>query len=250
MNWVDVVILGGIVFLAFAGLLSGFLMPASGIAGLGLGVILAVQHHDSLAFILAEHVEGETVRRIAAFVVIVLTTTIAIRLSASVVKRILSYLVLGWIDRVAGALAGAALAVVVFGTAAYVLDGVDIPQVRETFGDSSLVKPISHVSFIKTSSPWCSTQQESAPGEECTDLFSLAEELFGGLVSDRVTDLLGHDAGTLADVVKTSLTGSPQEMTSLAEQQAARGSTPEPPDEPANDDRPDPRQAGPDRPAE
>ena len=44
--------------------------------------------------------------------------------------------------------------------------------------------------------------------------------------------------GALADVVKTSLTGSPQEMTSLAEQQAARGSTPEPPDEQANDDRP------------
>jgi membrane protein required for colicin V production len=220
MNWVDAVILGGVGLITVAGLWSGLLMPASGIGGLVLGIILAVHHHDSLAFTLAEHLEGEAVRRIAAFVVIVLATTIAVRVVASALKKLLSYLVLGWVDRVAGALAGAALGVVAFGTAAYVIGGADIPEVRAPFQESALAVPISQASFIRASSTWCSDLDRSGPvgaGEGCTNLSSLAGELFGTRVSNRVSELLGHDVDTLADVVETSLTGSPQEIVDLVE---------------------------------
>ncbi len=240
MNWVDVVIIGGVTLVGLAGLGSGLLRPASGIGGLVLGVILAVQHHESLAFVLADHVEGENVRRLAAFAVITLTTTIAVRLSAAAVKRILSYLVLGWIDWVAGALAGAAVAVMVFGTATYLIDGADISQVREPFQQSRLVEAISQVSFIKTQMPWCSNVESSRPlrvGEECADLSTLAGDVFGTRVSDTVRDLIGYDAGTVAAVVKTSLSGSRQDVTNLVQQ---KGLVPAEPESSSDDERPAP----------
>ena len=72
--------------MAYSWLRSGLLMPSSGLGGLILGTVLAIQHHGQLAFSLTEHVEGETVRRVAAFGIIVLSTTIASRVIASLIS--------------------------------------------------------------------------------------------------------------------------------------------------------------------
>ena len=130
-------------------------MPASGIAGLALGIVLAIQYPGHLAFALTDHVDEEVVRRVAAFVVIVLTTAVAMRIAASLVRKLLSYLLLRWLDHAAGAVAGAVAGLLAVGTVVYLLTGADVEQVQDLLQASSLASPISHASLITSSSPGC-----------------------------------------------------------------------------------------------
>ena len=63
MNVIDLVIIGLVAFLALIGLRSGLLRPISGIGGLIIGVILAMQHNAEVALMLADYIEGELPRR-------------------------------------------------------------------------------------------------------------------------------------------------------------------------------------------
>ena len=164
MNWVDLVIIGAVAAVALAGLKSGILLPASGLGGVVLGVILALRYHGELAAALVEHIDGNAVRQIAAFVAIILGTAVATRLLASLVKSLLSMLFLGWLDRLAGALAGAAVALVVLGTSLYLLVGADIEPLREPLGASTLAAQISQISLISSSVPWCSELSHALGG--------------------------------------------------------------------------------------
>ena len=71
MSLVDIIIIGAVALPVAMGLRAGILMPASGIAGLALGIVLAVQYHGSLAFALTDQVDDELVRRVAASLTIV-----------------------------------------------------------------------------------------------------------------------------------------------------------------------------------
>jgi uncharacterized membrane protein required for colicin V production len=64
MTVVDLVIIGVVAFLALIGLRSGLLRPISGIGGLIIGVILAMQHNSEVALMLADYIEGELPRRV------------------------------------------------------------------------------------------------------------------------------------------------------------------------------------------
>ena len=237
MNWIDLVILGTVAVLALLGLRSGILVPASGVAGVALGLLLAIQYHGELAFALTEHVEGEVVRRVAAFVGIVLGTAVVTRVAASLVRRLLSYLLLGWVDRVAGAAAGALVALVALGTAASLMAGIDIAGLQDSFRASSLASPISQVSLISNSSPWCAQIRHAAAGltseilaqdsdpdtsdgapEECTDLGDVANDIWGEQISRKLSELLGHEVGQAIETVRASLSGAPPEITDLAQQ--------------------------------
>ena len=59
MNYVDLVIVGAIALFALIGLKSGILGMASGMGGLVLGVVLALQYHGQLSFALEQHVDGD-----------------------------------------------------------------------------------------------------------------------------------------------------------------------------------------------
>ena len=236
MNWVDLVILGTIALVALSGLRSGLLVPVAGVGGLALGVVFAVQYHGELAFALTEHVDGEVVRRVAAFAAIVLGTVIAARFAASMLKKLLSFLVLGWVDRVAGLLAGTALAIVALGTASYLLQGMEATALNDPFQRSTLAVPISSASLIRTSAPWCDdlhpiaakdrieaatlVQGASAVGQECTTLRGIADQLLAGSISDKLGGLLGHDVGEIAELVKTSLSESAGGPTDVVQAQA------------------------------
>lgn len=64
MTVVDLVIIGVVAFLALIGLRSGLLRPISGIGGLIIGVILAMQHNAEIALMLADYIEWELPRRV------------------------------------------------------------------------------------------------------------------------------------------------------------------------------------------
>ena len=234
MGWLDLVILSVVGLFGLMGVKSGFLVRASGIAGLVLGIFLAVQHHGQLANGLAEQIDDERVRRAAAFIGIVLVTTVAGSLTGTLVKRLLSSLALGWVDYVVGGLAGAALATIGLGTAVYIIDGANIAGARNVIGASPVAMGITSASLISASTPWCSdleaaaetpkVESTTAPAllegsVECTDLTGLAEQLFGFNVSDKVSEVLGQDVETLAEVAKAGFSGSSEELTELVKPQ-------------------------------
>ena len=232
MNLVDLIIIGTVGLLALLGLRSGLLLPASGIGGLVLGLALAVQYHGQLAFALSDQVEDETIRRVAASAVLVLGGLLATRIAASFAKKLLSSFKLGWIDPTAGALAGAGMAVVGAGTIIFVLMGTDIVEVHEALNTSAFAAPMSQASLLSTRSPWCSQMrlsgatvvpkgvgaQRSSGQQECTELRTLARELLGGPITDKLSSFLGHDVETLGEIVKTNLTGSPDDLKRLAQE--------------------------------
>ena len=227
MNWIDLVIIGTVGLLALLGLRSGILVPASGVGGLIVGIALALQYHSQLAAGLEEHIAGPVARAAAAFIAIVLGTTVASRLTASLVRKLLSYLVLGWLDHVAGAAAGAAIAVVLLGTVASSLTSVDIAPLSQPLRGSSLVTPISKASLLSVSDQVCAELMRAAPyvgtgtredspgpesvaasSDECADLKSL--------LLYKVSSLLGDDGETLGQLVKAGLAGQPQQLVDQA----------------------------------
>ena len=82
MNFVDLVIIGLVAFLGLIGPRSGLLRPISGIGGLIIGVILAMQHNAEIALMLAGYIEGELPRRVATFGGIVFASATVARLVA------------------------------------------------------------------------------------------------------------------------------------------------------------------------
>ncbi len=125
MNAADLVIIGTVGLLALLGLKSGLLKPAFGIGGLVLGTVLAIHYSGEVAPLLTEYVENDRLRSIAAFIGVLISVAVATRILAALIKKLLSALVLGWVDHVAGALVGAVFGIVLVGTAVYLLGRAD-----------------------------------------------------------------------------------------------------------------------------
>ena len=218
MNAADLIMIGAVLLPAFLGLSSGILKPASGIGGVALGVILAINNSGEAATLLVEYLEGETVRRVVAFIGIVLSVTIASRLTAVLLKKLLSAMGLGWLDSAAGTLAGAILGIVLTGTAVYVLIATDFAPTQGALAGSKLAPEISRASLLSAETPWCSSTA-LYPAGPCTDLRGLFSQLVGRHIPSEVTNALGEDGGNLADLVNGALTGSPQELADIVGQQ-------------------------------
>ena len=186
----------------------------SGTGGLILGVLLAIQHKSRVAVMLVEQIEGDLPRQVVAFVAIVLAVIIVARIAAILFKRLLGVLAIGWMDHAAGALGGAAVGIVLAGTAVFLLTGADIAQTRESIRSSVLAPEVTQVSLIASPDPWCSTLAESGAeaGQGRTDLKGLAKRLIGRYVPKKGAEFLQNDGVSLVEVIKGSLTGSPADL--------------------------------------
>ena len=220
MNVIDLVILGAVGLLALLGLKTGLLKPAAGVGGLTLGVFLATQHTGAVAPLLEEQLADEPIRRVTSFIAIVVLVAIAIRVSAHYVKRLMTALVIGWLDHLAGAVAGAVVALVVAGTAMYLLAGFG--PARGAVADSRLAPEITKVSLLTTVTPWCSSLEAAAKDQEtCTDLGGVFDQILGRHISDGVDLIIGEDGGTLAGLVGGAVTGSQLEVREFVEAKVA-----------------------------
>lgn len=222
MNVVDLIVLGAIGLVALLGLKAGFLKPASGIGGLILGVLVATQMHGEVAALLIGYIDKELWRNVAGFITVVLATTIFTRAVAILVRRLLSALVLGWIDHVAGAFGGAALGLVMAGTAIFIVSGVDNAAAQTALAESAIAPEISRASLISSSTPWCAALPESAANGNCTDFKGLLSGVIGFDVGDKVSGMLGgQKLGDLVGAMKGNINGnSPQELMQQASAQA------------------------------
>jgi membrane protein required for colicin V production len=114
MNWLDIIILVGLVVPAFMGLKRGLIKSALSLAGLIIGVVLAGNLYSSLSKILT-FISNEDVANIVAFILIlVLVMAIAVVL-ARLLKFAAQIVMLGWVDHVGGVVFGLLLGAILWG---------------------------------------------------------------------------------------------------------------------------------------
>ena len=114
MNWLDIVLLVTLVAAAFTGLKQGLIKALLSLAGLIVSVILASNFYetlgDSLGFIPDEKAAG-----IVAYVLILIVVMLIASVLARLLKSIVSIAMLGWVNRLGGAIFGLILGAILWG---------------------------------------------------------------------------------------------------------------------------------------
>ena len=105
MNWLDIVILVLIVIPTLIGLRVGIIKAVLSVVGVVVGVILAGRYYAVLAEYLA-FIPQPSLAKIAAFAVILIGVMIIAAVVASLIKRVVSIVMLGWVNRLGGAVFG------------------------------------------------------------------------------------------------------------------------------------------------
>ena len=116
MNWLDIVIIVLIAVSAFLGLKAGIIKVLFTLAGVIVGVVLAGHFSDSLAGILS-FISNTGIAKVVAFAIILIGVMIVATVLAMVVKWAVSAVLLGWINRLGGAILGLILGFIFCGAA-------------------------------------------------------------------------------------------------------------------------------------
>ncbi|MFC1992543.1 CvpA family protein [Chloroflexota bacterium] len=105
MSWLDLVIIGAIAVFTFLGMRTGIIKAVLSLAGLIVGVILAgrfyVPFSEQLTFI-----SQEGVAKVVAFAIILVGVLVVARVLASLLRWAVSAVLMGWVDRLGGAIFG------------------------------------------------------------------------------------------------------------------------------------------------
>jgi len=104
MSWLDIVILVVLAIGAFSGFKSGLIKMLFTVAGIFLGIFLAGRFADDLAGVLTFIPDDWA--KIAAFAIILVAVMIIAAILASVLSKLISLVLLGWVNRLAGAVLG------------------------------------------------------------------------------------------------------------------------------------------------
>lgn len=105
MSWLDIAIIVVIGITAFVGLKNGIIKTVLTLAGVIVGVILAGRFYVALADRLT-FIPQETLARLAAFAIILVAVILIASIIAGVLKWLASIVLLGWVNRLGGALLG------------------------------------------------------------------------------------------------------------------------------------------------
>lgn len=108
MNWLDIAVLVILGVSAFNGLRQGLIKTALSLAGLIIGIILAGQFYQQLAGLLA-FIPNEDIANIAAFILILVGVMVIASILARLLKFAVSVVLLGWVNRLGGAVFGLVL---------------------------------------------------------------------------------------------------------------------------------------------
>jgi membrane protein required for colicin V production len=105
MNWLDILILVVLAVSVIGGLMAGVIKILFGVVGIILGVVLAGRFGGSLADKLTFISDARTAN-ILSFIVIMIVVLLIAGLLAFIFKKIAEGVMLGWINRLGGAVLG------------------------------------------------------------------------------------------------------------------------------------------------
>jgi len=105
MSWLDIIILVLIVIPTLIGLKIGIIKALFTVAGIIIGVVLAGRFSESLGGSLT-FISDPGWARIAAFAIILIGVMVIASVLATVLKKVVSAVLLGWVNRLGGAVLG------------------------------------------------------------------------------------------------------------------------------------------------
>ena len=114
MSWLDILIIIVIVISAFTGLKNGIIKAALSLAGLIVGVILAGRYYVPLSEQLT-FIPQADIAKIVAFAIILIGVMIIASVLAGLLKWSVSAIMLGWANRLIGAVFGLLLGAIFCG---------------------------------------------------------------------------------------------------------------------------------------
>jgi membrane protein required for colicin V production len=107
MNWLDIILIVVLALSILNGLVQGLIRTAFGLAGLVLGIFLAGRYYVAFGNWLP--IANTDIANIVAFAIIFIVVMVAAGIIAFFIRRIISLVMLGWADKLLGALLGLVL---------------------------------------------------------------------------------------------------------------------------------------------
>ena len=108
MSWLDILIVIGLIISVFSGFRTGLIKAVLTLVGLIVGVVLAGQFYGTLAGWLG-FISNPQVAQVVAFIIIVVAVLIVAAILAAVLKWTAEAVLLGWVNRLGGAVFGLVL---------------------------------------------------------------------------------------------------------------------------------------------
>ena len=105
MNWLDIVIIVALIAPIFIGLKMGLIKMAFSLVGLIVGIVLASNFYESLGGVLT-FIPNAAIANIVAFALILIVVMVIAAIAARLLKSIIKFVMLGWVDHLVGAVLG------------------------------------------------------------------------------------------------------------------------------------------------
>jgi len=105
MNWLDIVIIVLLLVSAVGGFINGLIKSVFSLVGLIVGVVVAGRLYVPFSGLFG-FIQNENVAKIVAFIIIFLIIIIIAAIIGVVLTKIVSTLLLGWLNRLGGAVFG------------------------------------------------------------------------------------------------------------------------------------------------
>ena len=121
MNWLDIIIIIIVAIFIFIGFGIGIIRAALSLAGVIVGVVLAGSFYVPLSGLLS-FIPQTRVAEVVAFLIILIAVIIIASLLARLLRWAISAVMLGWVDRLGGAIFGLVLGAIL-GSALLVIWG-------------------------------------------------------------------------------------------------------------------------------
>lgn len=122
MNWVDLVILGALTVAVAAGVFRGAVRTVFSAAGIVVGFLVASRESGAVGVLLERFLRPE-LAAVFGFVAVFFGIALAFTLAGVLFRKVLSGLMLGWLDRLAGAALGILQVAIALGVLALVVEG-------------------------------------------------------------------------------------------------------------------------------
>jgi len=102
MNWLDAVILITLIGFTFAAFRSGLIREVVTLVAVVVGVLVAGHYYDDLADDVLLFIKNDKAAKVIAFLALFGSVALLGQLAAFLMKQVVSMLLLGWVDHLAG----------------------------------------------------------------------------------------------------------------------------------------------------
>ena len=147
MNGLDFALIALPAIPTFMGFRSGLIKMVANLAGIIVGITLAGLFGGDVAEILNGFMGNETVTGILGFVIIVAITLFIATLIGNVIRKALTFVFLGWLDKVAGTALGLLVGDLFASVIVFIVDFVPFETANDLIAGSTLAEVFLDVIF-------------------------------------------------------------------------------------------------------